>query len=80
MKICSETFLLSMKFVKPNWTECYFLIEDIGFFSYWGTIRDKKTGEPRDIHFYTFDEDWEPYFEDDATDFINKIPIVGDSN
>lgn len=67
---------LGCKFVKPNWTECYFSVEDIGFLTVWGLIRERKTDIVRSTEFYSLLEDWEPYDENEAMSFINRIPVL----
>lgn len=75
MIIDSDPRLLGKKFTKENWTDCYFSVEDIGFYSCWGYIKDKKTKEIRAVETYSLLEEWEPY-TDSIFEFIKRLPGI----
>lgn len=73
MRIKNDSSFLAAKFVKPNWTECYFSVEDIGHFTCWGLIRERGTHIVRATEYYSLLEDWEPY-SGSIFEFIRGLP------
>lgn len=66
------------RFVKHDWSHCFFQLDDIGTRTVWGHIVDPNVGKIIAwVYFSRFDADWKPYGVS-AEEFIRKLPIKRD--
>lgn len=71
MRIISTIESIGKTYRKENWDSCYFEVQDVGFISCWGRIKDRKTKQTRDVKYYLLTEEWDEY--DSVKEFIDSL-------
>jgi len=59
MRIQKHPDSIGKSFRKISWTDCSFIVEDIGYHSVWGIILDEKENTVRMRDSFSILDDWE---------------------
>lgn len=78
---------MNLKLRLPHWTDCYFVLRDVGRDFVFGTIHKgdgtivagtPDNATPQMMAAFALDLPWQPYEAEDALTVISKLPVRGE--